>query len=326
MVFAMVVIGGATRLTGSGLSMVEWKPLTGILPPLTEADWMILFEKYRQFPEFLKVNYDMTLEGFKRIFWLEFIHRVWGRAIGLVLLVPTFIIFANSQLRQVYWRPTLLLWSLGIAQGLLGWYMVKSGLVKDPHVSPYRLTTHLLMAAFIIGVSLKMGLALLHNQQLHPLSTQKRQRLLLGLIVLTVCFGGMVAGLKAGYIYNTFPKMDGAWLPENMWFLDPLWKNFFENPGTVQFFHRILATLTFVSLIVFCQSLRQSSGSTKKWSRITLGLVIAQFFLGISTLLLQVPLSLGVLHQGMAFLLLMSLIVLLFHQNSMKRESILHKP
>ena len=311
MVFVMVVIGGLTRLTGSGLSMVEWKPLTGFLPPLNEADWALLFEKYRQFPEFLKVNYDMDLEGFKQIFWLEFIHRVWGRLIGVALLIPTVSVVFNSSLRRRYWFPTLLLWVLGAAQGALGWYMVKSGLLSDPHVSPYRLTAHLLMAFLILGVSLQTGLNLKSGKKFGINRYRKRTSLMIGLVVLTASFGGLVAGLKAGLIYNTFPLMDESWLPEAMWFLDPLWKNLTENAGTVQFFHRILAMVTFgVVSIISYQLLKKHFPDVRRSSLLVLLVVSAQFLLGITTLLMQVPVSLGVLHQAVALVLFMSLILL----------------
>lgn len=311
MVFIMIVIGGLTRLTGSGLSIVEWKPIMGFLPPFTAADWQVLFSQYQGSPEFHQVNWDMDLEGFKRIFWLEFIHRFWGRLIGIALLIPTFLTLKEPHIRKEYSLSIAVLWILGAAQGFLGWYMVKSGLIKDPHVSPYRLTAHLLMAFMIIGISLQAGLNLLNGKGASPRKFNKRMKMILSLVLLTVCFGGLVAGHKAGLIYNTFPKMDTGWLPDSMWLMTPLWRNITENAGTVQFIHRILATLTFLALLFITRCLfKQRDRGIRRLSQWVLLIGAGQFTLGVSTLLLHTPLSLAALHQTAALLLFIGLIQL----------------
>ena len=323
MVFTMVIIGGLTRLTGSGLSMVEWKPLTGFMPPLSDMEWMNLFAQYQKFPEFSKINYTMDLEGFKKIFWLEYIHRVWGRLIGLVLLIPTYFVLKDAKCRQTHLLPLMALWIFGSSQGLLGWYMVKSGLLSDPHVSPYRLSAHLIMAFLLLKVSLSAGLKFFNPHTPSP-KYKKRLSSMIALTLLTATFGGFVAGLKAGLIYNTFPLMNGEWIPEDIWFLDPLWKNFVENPSTVQFIHRFLATLTVLFITGGLYSLRPLPDRSSKY--ICLGvlmLILSQFFLGVLTLLHKVPLLLASFHQAMALMVFMGLIVL---QHKLTENLIKFKP
>ena len=252
MILGMVVLGGITRLTGSGLSIVEWKPLVGILPPLSASDWLIEFSKYQQSPEFLKVNFDMTLGDFKSIFWLEYLHRLWGRVLGLLLLIPTLFILIKRQHLNL-WPYLALLWILGLGQALMGWLMVKSGLYHDPHVSPYRLAVHLLLSFTLFGISLWMTLKLfqpslqLHRQGFSEKAYKKLTRLCLLAIVcvlLTAFMGALVAGLKAGLLYNTFPLMGNDFFPPELLTHSPWWKDFFENPVTVQFIHRSLAVIT----------------------------------------------------------------------------------
>jgi cytochrome c oxidase assembly protein subunit 15 len=311
LIFMMIVLGGATRLTGSGLSIVDWKPVSGILPPLTHAGWQDLFQAYQTSPEYQKVNYDMTLEEFKGIFWLEFIHRLWGRLIGLAFLIPMVMSLRYTNLRRQVFPKLFGIWLLGGLQGVVGWYMVKSGLHKDPHVSHYRLAMHLLLGfttyALTLMYALKLNLQRRIQELALPSSSKSISLFLLFLFGLTVFYGALVAGLKAGLIYNTFPTMDGYWLPPELIHLQPWWLNFLENHATVQWTHRILALLTTLSAILFAWQQRFNGASL--W---VVAAVLLQASLGIATLLYQVPVLLGVLHQAGALLILTALIAKLF--------------
>jgi cytochrome c oxidase assembly protein subunit 15 len=316
MVFIMVVIGGVTRLTESGLSIVEWQPLMGALPPLSEAHWQALFDKYRQFPEYQKINAGMTLAEFKGIFWLEYIHRLWGRLIGLVFALPALYFFMRGWLRGKLLAQVVVLFILGGAQGALGWFMVKSGLVNDPRVSPYRLTAHLLLALVVFGWLLWLAMLRLRPADgwtaidggfsaaarrlralTHPLAL---------LLVITIASGGFVAGLDAGLTYNTFPLMDGRFVPEGYAALSPFWHNLFENIPSVQFNHRWLAMTTAALLIAFALYAQKQGlpPAAKRATAALLAMALIQPTLGIATLLAAVPVSLGALHQAGAVLLL----------------------
>lgn len=310
MVFAMVILGGVTRLTGSGLSMVEWDPIFGILPPLTEQEWQDDFRKYRESPEYRHINFGMDLHGFKAIYWFEYAHRVLGRTIGTVFLLPFLYFLYRRRIPRALTPRLAGLFVLGGLQGLMGWYMVMSGLVDNPHVSQYRLTAHLTLAILIYGYMLWLALDLLHPPRATPPDTPaglRRGGLALGLwILLTIASGGFVAGLKAGHAYNTFPLMDGHWIPEVMWMLDPWWRNLFENIATVQFDHRLLATVTLLGVLTlwwrgFGAGL---TGKTRLFLHLLLAAVLLQVTLGISTLLLHVPVPLASSHQGGALVLL----------------------
>jgi cytochrome c oxidase assembly protein subunit 15 len=308
LVFAMVVLGGVTRLTGSGLSMVEWQPVYGILPPLTPDDWQVLFEKYQQSPEYRHVNHAMDVEGFKSIFWLEYWHRILGRVIGLVFFLPFLLFWLSGRIPPGLTPKLLLMFVLGGLQGLLGWYMVKSGLVDDPHVSQYRLTAHLLLAILVYGFMLWVALGLLFraSTRASPYGGLNGFGLaLLGLIVLTVTSGGFVAGLKAGMTYNTFPLMGGQWIPDGLAAMQPWYRNLFENVTTVQFNHRLLAMLTFFSVLLFWLGTRRQRLPTalRIGCHALLLIALLQVALGISTLLLQVPVVLGSAHQAGALAL-----------------------
>lgn len=319
MVVAMVVIGGLTRLTGSGLSMVQWAPLLGWFPPLTTEAWQAVFDLYKTSPEFLIVNSSMDLEGFKAIFWLEYIHRLLGRSIGLVFLFPFLYFFATGKMDRRLTLKLLLMFVLGALQGGLGWYMVKSGLVDDPHVSPYRLTAHLGMAVLILGYMLWVGLGLFFgnhasDEETAPLypGLATASTLLTGLILCTLLSGGFVAGLHAGLIYNTFPLMDGNWIPEGYLAMEPVGLNFFENIATVQWDHRVLAVTTLTSVLVFCRQglKRDLPVPVRKSLYLLMTMAISQVSLGIATLLLVVPIPLASLHQtGALFLFTIALFV-----------------
>ncbi len=308
-IFIMLVIGGATRLTHSGLSMVEWKPLIGWIPPLNEMQWLETFGKYKQSPEYLKLNAGMSLEGFKEIFMFEYVHRVWGRLIGLFFFVPfMYFLFAGKVKKSL--RPKLVVMlALGGLQGLMGWYMVKSGLVDNPHVSQYRLTAHLLLAFAVYGYILWVALGLRYperSSQNEPFSLLRGLTLALtAWIVLTIASGGFVAGLKAGFAYNTFPLMDGSFVPEDYWLLSPWYLNFFNAIASVQFDHRILAesTLLFVTALFVYSRRFDLSARAKRAFHAFVGMAWVQVALGIATLLMVVPVTLGVIHQAGAMVL-----------------------
>jgi len=320
LVFLMVIVGGVTRLTGSGLSMVEWKPVTGFIPPLNEADWQTLFDQYRQYPEFQQVNRDMDLAGFKGIFWLEFIHRLLGRLIGIAFLVP-FLFFLFTHRLSTGMAPRLLLmFVLGGLQGLLGWYMVKSGLVDDPRVSPYRLTAHLMLAVAIYTLILWTALGLMWPaaKGSAPGVTARSARIGTGLtllVALVMASGGFVAGLDAGLIYNTFPLMGDDLVAPGVYANGPWWHALFEDAVTVQFNHRLLAVTTLVLILLFWWRTPGSALSRpgRRWLNLVPAAALLQVTLGITTLLMRVPVALGAAHQAGALLLLTCLLVLTFH-------------
>ncbi len=283
-VMLMVIVGGATRLTHSGLSMVQWKPLT-VLPPLTTETWEEEFSLYKQTPEYQKINKGMELGEFKQIYWWEYSHRLLGRFVGVLAFLPLLFLFKSI--------PTWLRWriagvfALGGIQGAIGWWMVKSGLKADPAVSHIRLCTHLIMTLLILSI-LALSLWRFQGKRFNKLLA--KDALLLALIGLTVVYGAFVAGLKAGLIYNTFPLMGGAFVPGEWNFYTPIWLNFINNGALVQFVHRLLAILA-VSYVAILWSVYGN-----KYRMVAIKLSI-QVLLGIATLLLNVPLVLALVHQ-----------------------------
>ena len=292
--FAVVLVGGVTRLTRSGLSITEWQPLIGALPPLSQADWEARFAAYRATPEFRLVNFDMTLEGFKTIFWWEYIHRLLARTIGLVFLLPLLWFQLRGKLDRAL---SLRLWGiflLGAAQGALGWFMVQSGLVDDPKVSPLRLTAHLGLALAIFSAELWLAM-----QLISPRTIARGRWRIPALILLMALSGGMVAGLRAGYAYNTFPLMNGHVVPPEVMLLEPWWRNFIYNMATVQLVHRTLFWLLAVLV-----PLAWWRGRHTLAANVLLAAFVLQASLGITTLLLGVPVGFGSAHQGGAVVLL----------------------
>jgi cytochrome c oxidase assembly protein subunit 15 len=306
LVFVMVVLGGVTRLTGSGLSMVDWRPVSGFLPPLNDEAWQETFELYQQSPEFQEVNSQMDVHDFKGIFWLEFLHRLLGRIIGIVFLVPFLVFAAKGYIHKDEWLKYTTMFILGGLQGVLGWYMVKSGLVDDPHVSQYRLTAHLIAAFLVYAYMFWVAMSLLF-----PTDSDERHAwygktlALTTLITITVISGGFVAGLKAGKVFNTFPMMGEYWVPPGIMALDPWWKNFFDNIATVQFDHRILAITTFALIIAYWLKIPKNElpARIRKGVNALLHTAVLQVALGIATLLYVVPIPLAATHQGVAMLL-----------------------
>jgi cytochrome c oxidase assembly protein subunit 15 len=306
LVFAMVVLGGVTRLTGSGLSMVDWRPIMGWLPPLNDVEWQRSFEMYQQSPEFQKINSHMDVSAFKSIFWLEFLHRLLGRTIGLVFAIPFIYFLVRGYIAKREWPKYLMMFVLGGLQGVLGWYMVKSGLIDNPHVSQYRLTAHLLAAFMIYAYMFWVAMSLLFPEpgnNRHPL--YGKTVLLTCLISITIISGGFVAGLKAGLIYNTFPKMGPHWIPPGLSALEPAWRNLFDNMTTVQFDHRLLAITTFVLIVVYWLRTRQAElpPRARPAANALLHVAVLQVALGISALLLSVPTVLAAAHQAVAVML-----------------------
>lgn len=302
----MVVLGGFTRLTGSGLSMVDWRPLMGWLPPFSDAEWQRVFAMYQQSPEFLKVNAHMDVNAFKGIFWLEYLHRLLGRTIGIVFLLPFIFFFVKGYIRAREWPKYLLMFILGGMQGVLGWYMVKSGLVDNPHVSQYRLTAHLSAAFLIYAYMFWVAMSLLFPASGKVEHPWYRKSLAMTILTsVTIISGGFVAGLKAGKIYNTFPMMGDYWIPPGTMALEPFWRNFFDNMTTVQLDHRILAITTFIVIISFWIKARKAElpSRTRPAVNALLHTALLQVILGITTLVLSVPVILGATHQAVAMLL-----------------------
>lgn len=314
-VFLIVMVGGITRLTGSGLSMVDWRPILGVIPPLSEADWRQAFDAYKQYPEYRQLNPDMTLDGFRFIFFWEYLHRLLGRLAGLMFLLP----LLWFQLRGYLTRPLglllLLLLLLGGLQGLLGWYMVQSGLQDLPTVSHYRLAAHLGLALLLLGLLVWTLLGLLDGRgRLPPPAWRPDRRIslaLLGLLCLQLLFGAFTAGLHAGLGYNTFPLMNGSWAPDNLFAMQPFWLNLLENRTTIQFAHRQLGLLLLLGVfgwwlgVVLHQGWRHPS-----WLHWLLAFTLLQVVLGILTLLYLVPPVLASMHQALACLLLVKLVII----------------
>jgi len=306
LVFAMVVLGGVTRLTGSGLSMADWRPVTGVLPPIGDSEWQQVFDIYKETPEFQKKNSHMDVNDFKGIFWLEYLHRLLGRTIGIAFLLPFLFFVWKGDIQKREFPKYTLMFVLGGMQGVLGWYMVKSGLVDNPHVSQYRLTAHLIAAFLIYAYMFWVALSLLfppRSAERHP--WYGKTLALTALITVTIISGGFVAGLKAGKIYNTFPKMGEYWIPPDFLALEPAWRNFFDNMATVQFDHRILAITTFALIVAYWANLRKSElpARVRRGVNALLHTAVLQVALGISTLLLVVPVLLAATHQAVAMLL-----------------------
>jgi cytochrome c oxidase assembly protein subunit 15 len=311
--FAIVLVGGATRLTESGLSITEWKPVRGVIPPHTTSQWAMEFEKYQRIPQYQRLNAGMSLEAFKAIYLWEFWHRIVARLAGLAFALP----FAWFALRRriprfAVGRVALLLALLG-AQGAMGWWMVSSGLSVRTEVSQYRLAAHLTLAFVLLGATVWTAADLLEGRRVATAGSGWRARVLPALVALaglTSASGALVAGLRAGRVYNTFPLMAGRVVPPGVAQLAPWWRNLFENHATVQFDHRVLALTTFVAVVATWLTLRRSSPPRlARRLDLALGAALLQVSLGIATLLLRVPVALGVAHQGGAALLLVTLIL-----------------
>ena len=319
LIYCMVILGGVTRLTGSGLSMVEWEPIMGIVPPLNDVEWQDAFEKYKQYPEYQKINRDMSLSEFKGIFVFEYAHRVLGRFIGLAFLLPFLFFLFQKRIRRPVIPKLIIMFVLGGLQGLLGWYMVKSGLVDKPNVSQYRLAAHLIAAmliySYILWIAWSLSSPTPRNSWAPGISRlQTMMRWLTALIILMIISGAFVAGTHAGAVHKTFPDMSGHLLPPDLFALSPFYANFFDNPATVQFDHRLIAcaVIIFVGVIWYKSQKYSLTPQTRNAFNLLLIIMVAQVALGIATLLSEptVPVRAGVLvelaaaHQGGALILL----------------------
>lgn len=305
LIFAIVVLGGVTRLTHSGLSIVEWKPLVGTLPPLNDQDWLALFEQYRLTPEYQQVNKGMDVEAFKGIFWLEYCHRLLGRAIGLAFLAPLLWFLWRRRIDGRLGAKLGGIFLLGALQGALGWFMVASGLVDEPRVSQYRLTAHLAAAFAIYAAMLWVALDLLRGRRAAPAGEghpplRRWAWCVTALVCLMVVTGGFVAGIRAGLAYNTFPLMNGRWIPPELFMLEPWHENFFSNMATVQFDHRLVAwALAALAPVFWFKAQRDDvPREVRLLAHLLLAALAAQIALGVATLLLAVPVALGAAHQG----------------------------
>ncbi len=308
MVFVMVIIGGLTRLTKSGLSMVEWRPITGWLPPLSTEQWEETFRAYRNYPQYREMNAGMSLVEFQEIFWLEYIHRLWGRLIGVAFFVPFVFFLVRGWIDRKLAPRLVMIFVLGGLQGALGWFMVASGLVDRPDVSQYRLVAHF-GAALVIYVALLWVAAglVVRTPPWNPSRGLGRGAIALGgVIFVTLLSGGFVAGTDAGFAFNSFPLMDGQLVPDGLLQISPAYLNFFENLTAIQFTHRVIAMTTLAAVVAFWLIARRRPLSRRAGLAVN-GLLVAvlvQVALGISTLLLVVPVPLAALHQagGLALL------------------------
>jgi heme a synthase len=298
LIFCMVIVGGATRLTDSGLSITEWKPLLGAIPPLNEAHWLEAFEKYKLIPEYQIQNKGMSLEDFKFIYWWEWGHRFLGRIIGFAFIVPLVFFIATKRVGKSLWPRLLVLFVLGGLQGALGWYMVASGLSERVDVSQYRLAAHLTLAILLFAAVVYTALRLSNQHAMVWTTPTKLALLFIVLLFVQIAAGGFVAGLDAGHASYTWPKMDGAFVPDGLSTMQPVWKNWFENALAVQFNHRLLAYGLLLFAVIQALWLRNST------SLLVLLAVTGQALLGIFTVLWQVPLTTALLHQGGALVVL----------------------
>ncbi len=313
MIFFMIVLGALTRLTESGLSMVEWKPVSGVLPPLSDAAWQAELQKYLSSPQGRLVNRGFTVGDFQQIFWLEFLHRLWGRLIGLVFAVPLAWFWLRGQLPPALKPRLLVMLVLGGLQGVLGWAMVASGLVDRPSVSHYRLAAHLLLAVALYAYTVWLILELSEGAHHDDPKTARKAGALIGLLLVVMTFGAFMAGLRAGWSHNTFPTMSGYWIPPGLFDLSPWWINFFENGTTIQFVHRWLAKLLVLGVLALLIRARR----TETWVAAAMALV--QMCLGIATILTGVEIALASLHQAGAVLLLTALIVVRHRATASRR-------
>ncbi|MFY9287349.1 MAG: COX15/CtaA family protein [Alphaproteobacteria bacterium] len=310
MIFVMAIIGAITRLTESGLSITDWNPVMGALPPLNEADWNKAFESYKQIPQYQVLNSHMTLEEFKGIFFWEWVHRLWGRLIGFVFALPLLVFWLQKKIDNQLALKLFAIFALGGLQGFIGWFMVQSGLELRTSVSPYRLALHLGLALLVYALILWQALRLTTLPR-HPVIWCLRRHgwSSLGLLILTILWGALVAGLRAGEAYNTWPLMDGEILPAAAFTLLPQWLNIFENLALVQFIHRWLGPLTALAILTWAFRLYKLD---RFWASCLGFMAVLQVVLGISTVLAHAHIVLATLHQAGAIVLLTLLIINLY--------------
>lgn len=304
---AIVMVGGATRMTGSGLSITEWKPIHGVIPPLNHAEWVEEFEKYQQIPQYQQINKGMSLAEFQYIFWWEWAHRLLARFVGFLVAVPLGFFWLTGRLKGGLKYRMLGLLALGGLQGAIGWWMVASGLSELTSVSQYRLAIHLTTACVIITAVFYIARGLVtYSERPAERSIQRFAGWIVFAVLVQIYLGGLVAGLHAGLTYNTWPLMDGAIIPSDLFTQAPWWRNLFENPKTVQFVHRMFAyTVLLLAILHAVQVWKNAPGTTHARRTIVLvGLVFIQAMIGIATLLMSAPLHLGLTHQFFALVVL----------------------
>ena len=322
MTFFMILIGGLTRLTDSGLSMVNWKPIMGTIPPLNNKNWLELFSAYQNSPEFLIINKNMTLEEFKYIFWWEWSHRFFARCIGIVFIFPMLFFIFFKKIKRTLFHSLSILLLFGIFQSLIGWWMVKSGLTNNPYVSPYRLAFHLTNAVIILSIFFWLTLNSLNDFKIKFFPNNNHEKYILFtsiLIIITIISGAFMAGSNAGQSFNTYPFMNGKLFPDDYFLIDNFFRNFFENTISINFNHRWIATICFLAVIFLAIYLKFIKKVTNKNFEIfqIIFFVFVQFILGILTLLTNVKIYFASLHQINSILLLCSLIYMYY---SIKKE------
>jgi cytochrome c oxidase assembly protein subunit 15 len=321
MTLGVLIVGGITRLTQSGLSIVEWDPLFGVIPPLTDAQWQETFDQYRQFPEYQKLRQGMSLSEFQFIFFWEYLHRLLARAIGIVFLVPFLFFWVRGYFNRPLAVRALALFGLGAAQGLMGWLMVASGLVDRPSVSHFRLAAHLSLAFLIFGYAVWLARELKLRATRPAVDPGTRRLLTRGLAAVGVVFalqvvwGAFTAGLDAGLYHNTFPLMEGRLVPASVFWLDPAVVNFVQNPIAVQWMHRVLGTLLALATLGLFVAVarRETDRLTRRFNTSFIALIAAQYLLGVLTLIYFVPVTLGVIHQATAMVIFGVWVVWLHH-------------
>lgn len=330
MVIIMVIIGGITRLTHSGLSIVEWNPITGIIPPTSEQKWLAEFHKYQQSPEYLQLNFGMTIKEFKFIFWLEYIHRLMGRLTGIVFILPFLHFYYRKSLNNNTIITFVFILILGVIQGFVGWYMVKSGLYNEPHISPFRLSMHLLMAFLIFSLIFWQALNFImdynyyssHKMDINSLNYLIRLSIITLIIVtLQITFGSLVAGFKAGYIYNNFPFMGSELVAPEVFANNYSIKNFLNNPASLQFTHRILAFISLFFAIILIVNLKKYSSikSLNRGGNLFISLLVLQIITGIITLISVVDISYASIHQVNSIILFGNLLYIIHFLSHFKK-------
>ncbi|MFT5015108.1 MAG: cytochrome c oxidase assembly protein subunit 15 [Patiriisocius sp.] len=320
-IFTMIVVGGITRLTESGLSMVEWRPLLGAFPPTSDAEWQRVFAAYQNYPQYQLVNQGMTLDAFKTIFYWEYGHRILGRIIGVMFALPFFFFLFTGKIENSLKPKLWIALLLGGSQGLMGWYMVKSGLVDEPLVSHFRLAAHLSLALVIFAYLIWLVMDQTNLARLQVSKLYRRTALLFaGLLTIQIVYGAFVAGNRAGYGFNTYPLMNGEWLPEIALNLLPFWHNLIDNNAMLQFIHRWLGALVMATvLMLFAIAWRIEEAKVRALTSVLLLVVILQFVIGVMTLIYVIPIGLASFHQAGACIVVLTIVVLLHRTAGSKK-------
>ncbi len=325
MVLAIIIIGGLTRLTGSGLSMADWRPILGTIPPLSDEKWLEVFNVYKQTPEYIYVNKNMEIDGFKFIFWWEWFHRFFARLIGIVFIIPfIYFVFKKILNKNLYFNLSII-FILGFFQALVGWWMVKSGLSDDPYVSPYRLTFHLINAIILFSLLLWSTMNYYYSKNINFFSNLDSDKIYIFIsiviVFITIITGGFMAGSDAGKSFNTYPLMNGKFFPDD-YFLEGLGiLNLFENTIAINFNHRWLGTISFIYIfsLFLILTFKQSTAKHKIYFFIVLLILSIQFFLGIITLLSNVKISFASMHQTNS-IILFAFLLLSYHKIKVNQE------